>query len=88
MREASKARLDRLQAELVARTGRKLTQEELLDELVSLGESEKDRLMGGFGKPRTADETWQRMLSCIGPAGGKRIRPEDIDRIVYLGEEP
>lgn len=86
MREGDKARLDRLQAELTARVGEKVTQEELLARLVALGEQEKDRLLLAPAKARSAEEIWQRMLSCIVKTG-VRTREEDIDRILY-GQVP
>lgn len=84
MREGDKARLDRLQARIVAKTGQKVTQEELLARIVALAETEEDRVAGLPAKPKDADEVWRRLQALIVPnATGKRTRAEDIDRDIY-----
>jgi len=49
LRDADKARLDRLQAQITAATGRRVSQEELLGRLVGLGESHRTRLTAAPG---------------------------------------
>jgi len=82
MREGDKARLDRLQARLVAKTGQKITQEELLARIVALAESEEDRVAGAPARPKDAEEVWRRLQGLI-VRTGKRTRPEDIDRDLH-----
>jgi hypothetical protein len=80
MRVEDKARLDRLQAELTARRGRKVTQTELLRELVRLGEREKTRLLAPPGKP---SERALKRLMALPVDAGVDTREEDVDRALY-----
>lgn len=80
MREADKARLDRLQAEITARTGRKVSQQDLLARLVALGEREKDRVISEQKPPTKAQ---MARLMALPMDMGIRTREEDIDKILY-----
>lgn len=82
MREADKGRLDRLQAELTSRSGRKMTQEELLGRLVALGERERDRLAAPPLRGKAAEEVWAR-LRRLPVRTGIVTSWEEIDRHVY-----
>lgn len=82
MQESDKARLDRLQARLTGRLGRRISQEVLLARLVALGEAEIDRLSDSNdeAKPNLA-----RLLD-LPVKTGLATREEDIDATLYGSE--
>ncbi|HEX9817067.1 MAG TPA: hypothetical protein VGB18_08810 [Candidatus Thermoplasmatota archaeon] len=84
MRDADKDRLDRLQAQLVSRLGRRISQEVLLARLVALGEEQLDRLSAT--ETRTTKEQIGRLLQ-LPVHTGLRTREEDLDMALY-GREP
>jgi len=83
MRDRDKRRLDRLQGELTLRRGRKLSRQELLSWLVSLGESEMERLLKDATRPMTEREiaSMERLIVDT----GVRTRETEIDRAVAEG---
>lgn len=80
IRDADKARLDRLQAELSARLGTKVSQQELLSMLIELGSREKGAYLPRPAPIRAAE--WRRLTSLMFDSG-RRTREEDIDRDIY-----
>jgi hypothetical protein len=72
-----KERLDRLQGEIMARRGRKVTQQTLLSWLLDLGEAEKDRLAEGASGPMSDREVAQLMRLVV--RTGIPTQEEDID---------
>jgi len=83
MRDRDKRRLDRLQGELTLRRGRKLSRQELLSWLVSLGESEMERLLKDATRPMTEREiaSMERLIVDT----GVRTRETEIDRAAAEG---
>lgn len=85
--EATKDRLEQLQAEIKLETGRKVTQQELLDRIVEREFASKEGLIDSFrdeweGLSEAEIEQW---LSGTFESGDP-IDEEDIDRIVYEEE--
>lgn len=78
VREADKARLDRLQAELTARAGAKVTQQDLVAGLLDLGERRVGELAP---RKRRRAGSMRRLMSLPVHAGASR--EEDIDRDLY-----
>ena len=80
MAEADKARLDRLQAEIVARTGRRLSQQDLLSRLVDLGREQLDRVadIAAPPDPRALDR-----LMRLPVKSGKHTRADKVDAEIY-----
>ncbi|MGQ0535293.1 MAG: hypothetical protein ACT4PT_04395 [Methanobacteriota archaeon] len=86
MRDADKRRLDRLQAELTARFGRKLSQQDLLGRLVAMAEVDKERILGPK-RDRRHGRSLKALLSL--PMSTRRpTREADIDRDLYGGADP
>ena len=79
MMEADKKALDRLQADL-RRRGRKLSQQELLGQLVRIGRRHVDEMQDDY--PPWTEEEWARVRA-LAVDTGVVTREEDIDRDVY-----
>jgi hypothetical protein len=80
----SKRLIDTLQARLVIATGKKISQQELLDTLVRLSTERKDELFGliaGVRLPLTPEEVEKLMK--IPTDWGVETREEEIDTILY-----
>jgi hypothetical protein len=77
MREEDKRRLDRLQGELQAMRGRRVSQQDLLSWLLTMGEGQKQSLGEDAAKPLSARE--RNVLMSLPMKSGKRSREEDID---------
>jgi len=80
----SKRLLDTLQARLVIATGKKISQQELLDALVRLSTERKDELFGliaGVRLPLPPEEVEKLMK--IPTDWGVETREEEIDTILY-----
>jgi hypothetical protein len=77
MREEDKRRLDRLQGELQAMRGRRISQQDLLAWLLTMGEREKQHLGEDATRPLTARE--RAVLMSLPVKTGIRRREEDID---------
>lgn len=80
MRLEDKIALDRLQAALTQREGRKVTQEELLRRLVALGTAELRRLTEAL---RPASPAEIRKVMALARHTGRETKEEDIDRDLY-----
>lgn len=80
IRDADKRRLDRLQGEVMARRGRKISQQELVAMLLDLGYDMKDRLFEDDTRPMNAREI--AALDRLIVSTGIRTREEDIDEDV------
>lgn len=80
MRESDKVCLDRLQARLTGRIGRRITKRVPLARLVALGEAEIDRLPepGGKSPERNLEKLWALPLRT-----GLKTREEDIDAALH-----
>lgn len=77
-------RLDRLQARLLAEGGKKLTQQELLDQLVRLGESQFSFLAD---RPRKMTPAQRKRLLSLPVDTDNGVSSEEIDRILYGAPE-
>ncbi len=87
MSEAAKSRLEELQAEIRLETGRKVTQQELLDRLVDDAYGSKDALIDSFrdeweGLSEEEIERW--MSGTI--ASGDPVDEDEIDDVLYGSE--
>ena len=87
--EATKDRLERLQAEIKLETGRKVTQQELLDRIVAREFASKDALVESFrddweGLSEEAVEQWLSGTA----ASGDPVAEEDIDTVLYEEASP
>lgn len=80
MRSEDKERLDRLQARILAESGKKFTQQELLGLLLSLGESQFAFLTD---RPKKMTKAQRERLMALPVRTGVQIRPEDYDDILY-----
>jgi len=80
IRERDKLRLDRLQGEIAARTGRKVSQQDLVARLLDLGESERSRLLEEGDRPMTAAEI--RALNRLCVDAGVETSEDEIDAVV------
>lgn len=82
--EKTKDRLETLQAEIKLETGRKVTQQELLDRIVAREFESKDELIGSFhdGWEGLDGEGVERWLSGTSDWGVETTEAE-IDRILY-----
>lgn len=86
MHERTKSRLEELQALVKLRTGRKVSQQELLDRLVDRAYESREELVESFetddgweGLPEEEIEQWLSGTS----ASGSPLDEEDIDEILY-----
>lgn len=79
-----KDRLDRLQARLLHRYGRKVTKQETLEALLDLAGGREEELVArlvGIRYP-IPDSDWRRILDRI-EDWGVETSPEDVDRVLY-----
>lgn len=79
IRRADKKRLDRLQAELTALRGRKVTQQDVFAEILALAEREKQQL-GGW---RPLSKSERSRLMKIPIKTGDRRDEQHIDEDIY-----
>lgn len=86
--DETKRKLDRLQAQALLRTGRKLSKEEILERLVLMGLADESWLTRNKARPRypIPDRAWRKNLKRI-QDWGVATREEDIDRILYGGTD-
>jgi hypothetical protein len=80
IRDRDKRRLDRLQGEAMARRGRKVSQQELVAQLLDLGESMRERLFEDASRPMTAREIAAMHRLIVDT--GVRTREEEIDEVI------
>lgn len=87
--ERTKDRLERLQAEIKLETGRKITQQELLDRIVARQFESKTDLIDSFADDWDGLSEEERAEWFSGTtASGGTVGEEDIDRILYDQEAP
>ena len=80
MADQDKRRLDRLQGELMARRGRRVSQQALLSLLLDIAEGARERLLGDPAEPMTDREI--AAMGRLSVATGVRTREEEIDGVV------
>lgn len=85
MRDADKERLDRLQAVILAETGEKLTQQELLSRLLNLAEGRWPMLVH---RPTEATAEQIEELLALPMDTGQETTEEEIDEILYGDGDP
>lgn len=87
MDEHTKSRLEELQAEIKLETGRKVTQQELLDALVERAYASREEVIDSFRDegPDLTDEEIERWLSGTSD-WGVETSEDEIDDILY-GED-
>lgn len=85
--EETNRKLDRLQARLVLRTGRKLSKQEILEQLVRAGLTDETLIARRPSRIRypIPDKAWKRILGKVTDLGIV-TREEDIDTLLYGGE--
>ena len=86
--EKTNAKLDRLQAKIVLKVGKKLSKERILDRLIEEG-LRRDDWIALHEEPihyPIPDRAWKKVLSRI-QDWGVETRAEDIDRYVYGGPD-
>lgn len=82
--DATKSRLEELQAEIRLETGRNVTQQELLERIVTDSYESKDALIDSFRdefEPLSDDEIERWLSGTID--SGTETAEEDIDEILY-----
>ncbi len=84
MGEDTKHRLEELQAVIKLETGRKVTQQELLERLVEHGVEDRDEIVDSFREPRLplTEEEMERFFSGTKDLGFESTE-EEIDEILY-----
>lgn len=82
VREADKDRLDRLQAEITSRLGSKISQQDLLADLIDLAERRIDELAP---KPVEARKNALRRLFALPTDAGIASSEADVDEALYGG---
>lgn len=84
MDEETKTRLERLQAEIRLRTGRKVTQQEVLERLVDEAFASKDEVVDSFRETKVPVSEEERAAFHQGTyASGHETSEDDIDDILY-----
>ncbi|WP_336134017.1 hypothetical protein [Natronomonas amylolytica] len=88
MDEETKSRLEELQAEIKLETGRKVTQQEILERLVTEAYESKTEFIDSFRETSLplSEEEIDEFLSGT-TASGDPVEEEDIDRILYDEEQ-
>jgi protein-disulfide isomerase-like protein with CxxC motif len=88
MDDETKSRLEALQAAIKLETGRKVTQQELLAELVRRGDMDRDELIDAFRETDLplSDEQRER-FHAVQFSSGVETTEEDIDEILYGWEK-
>jgi len=87
--EETNEKLDRLQAKVLLRTGRKLSKQEILERLIRLGLADETLVVRSPPKIRypIPDKAWKKLLQRVVSDWGVVTREEDIDRILYGGSD-
>ncbi len=85
--EETNRKLDRLQARVLLRTGKKLSKQEILEQLVRAGLTDETLLVRRPSRIRypIPDKVWRRILGKVTDLGVKTSE-EDVDRLLYRGE--
>jgi len=86
--EETNRKLDRLQARVLLRTGKKLSKQEILEQLVRAGLTNETLLVRRPSQIRypIPDKVWKRILGKVTDLGIVTSE-EDIDRLLYGGGE-
>ncbi|OGS48977.1 MAG: hypothetical protein A3K68_07420 [Euryarchaeota archaeon RBG_16_68_13] len=87
--EETNERLDRLQAKVLLRMGRKLSKQEILERLIRLGLADETLVVGSARRIRypVPDKAWKKLLRRVVSDWGVVTREEDVDRILYGGSD-
>ncbi|QLG28917.1 hypothetical protein HUG10_15800 [Halorarum halophilum] len=82
--EATKSRLERLQAEIRLETGRRVTQQAVLERLVDEAYASKEEFIDSFHETRVPlDADAQEAFHEGTVASGRQTDEEDIDELLY-----
>lgn len=82
--EETKSRLEELQAEIRLETGEKVTQQDILAQLVERGYESRDEFIASFAPNRVpVDEDDKAAIHNGMIASGTETDEEDIDEILY-----
>lgn len=87
IRDEDKAALDALQAKFLLSTGRRLSLEELLGRIIELAEAREEDLLTEGHAPTLSAEALDAYQNA-GRDWGVVTREEDIDEVLYGGEDP
>lgn len=87
--EETNRKLDRLQARVLLRTGKKVSKQEILERLVRAGLTDETLLVRHPSRIRypIPDKAWKKLLHRVVRDWGVETREEDIDRILYGGAD-
>ncbi len=87
--EETNRKLDRLQARILLRTGRKLSKQEILEHLIREGLTDEGLLVRRSSKVRypVPDRAWKKLLRAVVSDWGVVTREKDLDRILYGGPD-
>jgi hypothetical protein len=84
MDEETKSRLERLQAEIRLKTGKRVTQQEILERLVNDATESKAEVIDSFRESRVPIDDDAREAFHEGTvASGQETTEDDIDDIIY-----
>jgi len=84
MDEETKSRLERLQAEIRLQTGKRVTQQEILERLVDNATASKEEFIDSFRESRVpVDENVRDAFHEGTVASGQETTEDDIDDIIY-----
>jgi hypothetical protein len=87
--EDTNAKLDRLQAKVLLRTGRRLSKQEILERLIRMGLADDALVVRPDARIRypVPDRAWKKLLRRVVRDWGVVTREEDVDRILYGGPD-
>lgn len=86
IREADKEVLDELQARIRLETGERVPLEEVLHRVLDVAREHEDELTGRYPPPDLTEEQKEKIRD-IPTDFGEVTREEDIDEILYGGED-
>jgi len=87
MSDEAKKTLEKLQAKITLKTGEKISQQQLLDEIIRLSERNEEQLIKQITSPPLGDEEINRLLRIPMDWGVETVE-EEIDTALYREETP
>ncbi|MCW4050812.1 MAG: hypothetical protein NWE89_13860 [Candidatus Bathyarchaeota archaeon] len=87
MSDEAKKILEKLQAKITLKTGEKISQQQLLDEIIRLSERNEDQLFRQITSPPLGEEEINKLLRTPMDWGVETVE-EEIDIALYREETP